>query len=479
MSDRKFKIVIVDDSKAFLELARANIEDSSAFHDMDYEVVYYHAEGKSAEQIVGDLRLLRPDELVIDHSLGLTTGKRVVDKYREERKIPVVYASNYSLEQLIEQGVMGESMIEDSLTGLEEKSIDGFLNKAKVSTSDIGQIIRKYAFKEIDLSLESVGKFNARLIEESLVSPSIKTIKFHSSSKERDDIFAWAEESEDLESADISKLIWCPRLEDMLDTDILAIASVSISPEEMQKIEYSNDRKEFFPYEYPNFLTKFKSIKQTNPRIPVMIYSNPVDHLLEFGRRLGLNDEKLFSPNQPDTARLIKAIRYYLGPEKADAFIRESEIIAAGLHGDEKGVYSLKPNSPLIEFVNIVKMAEKRANEMGKKSQRAAIKLGLPYFLPQKTNFPTFEDLAHYRPFQITCHTYWDFTWPLIGGKRYRGYAAGPVTTSFKGGFSVRRDERAVEKIGYEEFYCAICESIESERLYLNNRLGPRLTVAA
>jgi len=477
MSDRKYRFAIVDDDSAFLLLCRENLKLSHAFDDMDFEAVFYQAGGKNAEEIVDDLQKLNLDGLVIDHSLGRTTGKKVVDMYRCEKKIPVIYASNYSLEQLIEQGVIkSESKLEDSMTGLAEGSFDGFLNKAKVSDIDIGKIIRKYAVKPIDLSLEAIGKFHAKIIEEALPSPEIKTIKFHSSTKDRDDIFDWCEESDDLDSKDISKLIWCPRLEDLLDTDILAIASVSLSAEEMQKIEYSNDRKEFFQYEKARFLDTFKTIKNVNRNIPVSIYSNPVDYIYELGRRLGLREDKLFSVNQPDIARLIKAIKYYLGPMQAEAFIKESGIIAASLHGDVKGVFSLKNNNPLRTFLEMVSNAEKRANEMGKRSQRAALKLGLPYFYPQKTNFPPFEDLAHYRQFGITCHTHWDFTWPEKNGKRYKGCAAGPVKTNFKGGFSASPDLEAVEMIR-DEFYGAICQSLEIERLYLNSQLGESLSV--
>ena len=41
----------------------------------------------------------------------------------------------------------------------------------------------------------------------------------------------------------------------------------------------------------------FKTIQESGSEIPIIIYSNPVPYLLEFARRLGLNKNKLFSPN--------------------------------------------------------------------------------------------------------------------------------------------------------------------------------------
>lgn len=473
MAKRIFRFVLLDDHPVFLSLCEHQLENSRALEDIDYETSYCLVESDNLDSIVTKILDLNPDMLLTDYHLGCKlTGKQVADEVKKRKRIPVICSSNYSHQDLIRNGVIETyDKINDSMKGLTEGTFNGFFNKDPSGNQDLARLIRGYAFKPLDVSLESIGRFNSRLLEEFLTSPAIRTIKFHSSTKEMDDLFDWCEEKPEK-----SKLVWCEKLEDLLDTDILAIATVSLSAAEMQQIHYSDDRKEFFSYEYGRFLNAFKTIKEVNPQIPTMIYTNPVNYLLEFGRRLGLRTSKLFSPNEPDTSRFRRALNYILGEEKAEAFIRDSRLIVSGVHGDVKGVFPRTPNNPFEIFRSNVREAETIANEAGKKSQRAALKLGLPYFLPQKTNFPPFEDLAHYRQFSVSCHTHWDYE---LKGKKYKGFAAGPVKTSWKKGIRVIPDFEAVKMVGEDEFYSAISSMLETQRLYLNEQLGPELSVNA
>jgi len=80
-------------------------------------------------------------------------------------------------------------------------------------------------------------------------------------------------------------------LEEVLDNiDILALTSSKTKKDEIVKITKDNpDRSKLFPYEKEKYKEYFIKIKDYGFDGILLLFANPIGHLLEYGRRLGLN----------------------------------------------------------------------------------------------------------------------------------------------------------------------------------------------
>lgn len=485
MSDRILRIGVGEDTeghlKAVLEfLNNPRIKQKhSELSDIDVLATGYLFNDDNFDQqkskIIDDVKKRNIDLLICDYELGpgdrtainvSNDIKRSSNLAMRREDFPIICMSTYSENKDLDYEKKMSGSQEIKLNGTEqhlspeeimakfgptvfqlsERIFDYVWDKGS-DTKQLLNGIRKVALKPLNIGIMGMGKIGRALMTELVTKNYINHIKIYTESFPLDlvaiDIYdpQIYRGGRSLDEK-ISKVSCFGEL--MEDTDILVLCTSAKRSDEMVALCKELDRSDAYKFENDKFGRLFTEVRENCYNKPVLNISNPVSHLLEKGRRTGLNPSKLGAMFQPDYYRTFKEFNHYPAlvqyyHDSGDFNVNKSII---GFHGDVKLLLPKSDNHQMMKTLEeMAKKIEGAANLIGWKSQEAQKKSYDAGNSPVTTNALSFEYLARYQQLPFNFHT---FVRIKQKSQEYSGYVAVPVKIDWKDDIHFYLDRDAI-----------------------------------
>ncbi|MDO8508215.1 MAG: response regulator [Nanoarchaeota archaeon] len=461
MSDRKLRIALLDDDKDNAEATKffiARIGGKSALNHIDFEIESFHEPFKEGTYEIlekGNYNLILTDLVMpgfpkiplarIPNWKSYPAGFRLaynLKKSKPNRRIIGIsgyeepQGRNLTPEESLEySGVRRVSLREDiGCEGIAEGVFDDFWFKA----SDPNKLLTKIGNKKfipIDVGMVGFGRFGSEFAKILIKAPSINTIKGYSEHSPLEEI---ATTLDPYKEGKIKFFEGKDGLEKVLDgTEMVIITSSAVKREQIESIPHGPDRAEFFPFEKEKIGGYLKRIKNYGYKGLILILTNPIGHLLEYGHRLSIPHYQLTSPFNTDFYRLENSLDknlFKVGDKKR--FV--------GIHGI--------PKICLLDILlinkknyNKIKNAENECVQKGLEIARAYSRTGVISEEPVRNLIEFFDDFASLRPHpEKSAYCYHSLNYE---DSRSEGFVATPASFIYKPFLGIVRDEEKIEKL--------------------------------
>ncbi len=390
--------------------------------------------------------------LDVDHRIKLIPRKSSYGKKTEDAcASDVLVTDDTRLAEIVhdcrpDMRIIGVSNSrEEELRCIEQerkKVLNGFYLRNVEQPRKLGEIVRKNAFKKVNVGIIGRGRSGARFAQRFFESDITESVATWSETLDRGEINL----NLILEKlpGPHSKYSEPENLEDLIEkSDVLLICSSHLRGHEIVRLtEKDPTRSAVFPYEADKFYNYFRTIAEHQTSLedkkPILIYSNPPGPLMLLAERLGIDRSRLtsgsFSNNVRRFYEVILNVMFREGTLRKEDFDRAVEHAArnvVGIHGvpfycgDKSGF-------PEVITDEIIKEAEERACRAGKLSQETGQKLEVTSEMPQISVFDFVNQIARYEQPLTNDYTYVEFT---HNRKKYSGFGAVPLRNFYNSSY--------------------------------------------